>query len=278
MLKDIQNEPDARGVNIQKVGVSRVQMPFVVKKKNGELLPVVADVRFTVALPAKYKGTHMSRFIELLREYGEKTLDERNINALLTEALTRLNATSAFVRFAFKYFVEKTAPVSGGKSLLAVDSFFKGEKTIGRPMRFTMGVQAPYTSLCPCSKEISAFGAHNQRSECRLRLVFREGDCSMSIEDAVTLVDAAASCPVYPLLKREDEKFVTEAAYRNPKFVEDVLRDMVLALRKISGLVFFAVECENFESIHNHNAYAAHEETVTGGSFIAEGNNEQISS
>ncbi len=260
LLKDIQNEADGRGVDIQNVGINNVRMPFLIKKEGGGFLSVVADVRFTVSLPKEYKGTHMSRFIEILTEYGQKPLAEEEMAAILDEALLRLDASTAAIKFSFCYFVEKTAPVSGGKALLDVPCFFVGEKQLNAPLKFTLGVDVPYTSLCPCSKEISAFGAHNQRSVCRMRLSFApEYEC-IYIEEAVRMVDRTASSPVYSLLKREDEKFVTETAYQNPKFVEDMLRDMVLALRPLPGLKYFFVECENFESIHNHNAIATHEE------------------
>ena len=262
MLKDIQSEFDGRGIDIQKVGVNNIRLPFLIKKKGEGFLPVTARTQFTVSLPREYKGTHMSRFIEILRDYGQKPLAEPEMAAILDEALKRLNASSANLRFDFPYFVERIAPVSGGRALLDVDAFFSGEKRPGEPLKFMFGVNVPYTSLCPCSKEISAFGAHNQRSVCRLRLAFADGFPGIYIEDAVELVDRVASSPVYPLLKREDEKFVTETAYQNPKFVEDVLRDMVIALRMLPGIAYFSVECENFESIHNHNAYAAHEEWV----------------
>ena len=260
MLKDIQNEYDQRGITIQNVGVNNVRLPFLIKKETDGFLPVVADVRFTVSLPKEYKGTHMSRFIEILTEYGQKPLAEDEMTAILNEALTRLDASTAAIKFSFCYFVEKTAPVSGGTALLDVPCFFAGEKKLDAPLKFTLGVDVPYTSLCPCSKEISAFGAHNQRSVCRVRLNFAPKYECIYIEEVVRMVDKAASSPVYPLLKREDEKFVTEAAYKNPKFVEDMLRDMVIALRPLPGLKYFSVECENFESIHNHNAIAAHEE------------------
>ena len=152
--------------------------------------------------------------------------------------------------------------MSGRSSVLDLNCFFRGEKRQGEAMQFTLGVEVPYTSLCPCSKEISRYGAHNQRGLMRVQVRFADGVDCIYIEDIAKLMEQQASCPVYPLLKREDEKFVTETAYEHPKFVEDILRDLVLMLRGLDGMAWFSIECENFESIHNHNAYASHEELV----------------
>ena len=179
---------------------------------------------------------------------------------MLTEALERLHAEEAEVSLAFTYFLEKIAPVSGKVSLLDVEASFTGRKRRGMPMRFELGLAMPFTSLCPCSKEISAYGAHNQRSVARVRLRYAEGVPCIYIEELAALLERQGSAPIYPLLKRADEKYVTEAAYENPKFVEDILRDTILALRALPGLAYFSLECENEESIHSHNAFAAHEE------------------
>ena len=225
-------------------------------------MQVAATMRFTVSLPKEYKGTHMSRFIEILNDYALQPIAEEEMSAILEAALMRLNAASATLKIKFKYFVEKVAPVSGKRSLIDLDCSFFGEKQANAPMDFTLGVNVPFTSLCPCSREISEYGAHNQRSVCRLKLQFDNDTECIYIEDLTALIEKEASSPLYSLLKREDEKFVTEAAYNNPKFVEDVLRDVVIALRTLPGLKKFSVVCENFESIHNHNAYASHEETL----------------
>ena len=164
----------------------------------------------------------------------------------------------------FKYFIDKKAPVSGRKSVLDLNCFFLGEKQRGEAMRFTLGVEVPFTSLCPCSKEISRYGAHNQRGLMRVAVRFSEGEECIYIEDLARRMEQQASCPIFPLLKREDEKYVTETAYENPKFVEDILRDLVLMLRGLNGIEWFSIECENFESIHNHSAFASHEEFVEG--------------
>ena len=261
-MRDVQNQADARGIAIQHVGIRDAHLPFLIKTKDGGFQSVLARIQFTVELPEKYKGTHMSRFLEILTPWSQKPLAEPEMDAMLGEALTRLDAQASDVELAFKYFVEKQAPVSGRASLLDYDCRFVGRKRAGEPLDFTLGVDVPFTSLCPCSKEISDYGAHNQRSICRVRVRFAPGHDCILIEDLTSLVEAQGSSPIYPLLKRADEKYVTEAAYDNPKFVEDILRDNVLALRKLDGIAWFSVECENFESIHNHNAYASHEETI----------------
>ena len=261
-MQDVQNRQDKRGIAIQKVGIKEAHLPFLIKTKEGGYQQVLATVRFTVALPSQYKGTHMSRFLEILMPWSKKPLAETEMEAMLSEALERLEAHSAEVELSFKYFVDKVAPVSHRTSVLDLDCCFTGHKEKNKPMEFQLGVEVPFTSLCPCSKEISSYGAHNQRSVARIQLRFKDGYDCIYIEDLAELVEKQGSSPIYPLLKREDEKFVTEAAYENPKFVEDILRDTVLVLRDIEGLGWFSVECENYESIHNHSAYAAHEEEL----------------
>lgn len=262
-MQDVQSRPDARGIAIQRVGVKNVHLPFLIKTKEGGFQSVLARIRFTVALPEEYKGTHMSRFLEILMPWSRKPLAEPELEAMLREALQRLDAQAAEVELAFKYFLDKEAPVSGKRSLLDYDCIFTGRMRRGKPMDFTLGVEVPFTSLCPCSREISAYGAHNQRSLCRASVQFHTGVECIYIEDLAALIERQGSAPIYPLLKRADEKYVTEEAYDHPKFVEDILRDVVLSLRKLPGIARFSVECENFESIHNHNAYASHEETVS---------------
>lgn len=261
-MKDIQNTPDTRGIAIQRVGIKDAKLPFQIKTKEGGYQTVLADIRFTVALPRHLKGTHMSRFMEILSEWGTKPVAEKEMEDILRQAIVHLDADSALLSLGFKYFISKIAPVSGKPSLLDVDCKFIGELTKAGKFIFTLEVDVPYTSLCPCSKEISDYGAHNQRGKMSVTIRFKEDKECIFIEDLVQLMEAQASCPVYPLLKRVDEKFVTEAAFDNPKFVEDILRDLVIALRSLDGQSYFRVECENYESIHNHNAYAAHEESA----------------
>ena len=223
-MQDVQNRKDQRGIAIQKVGIKEAHLPFLIKTKDGSYQQVLARVRFTVALPSQYKGTHMSRFLEILMPWSKKPLAEPEMEAMLAEALERLEAHAAEVELSFKYFVDKIAPVSGKTSVLDLDCSFTGRKEKGAPMEFQLGVEVPFTSLCPCSKEISSYGAHNQRSVARVQLRFKDGYDCIYIEDLAELVEKQGSSPIYPLLKREDEKFVTEAAYENPKFVEDILR------------------------------------------------------
>lgn len=261
-MKDVQNGADERGIDIQRVGVNDVHLPFLVKTKEGSFQSVLATIKFTVDLPMEYKGTHMSRFIEILTEWSQKPIgDESEMEQILDEALERLNAKSAYLKIGFKYFITKEAPVSGKKSVLDLDCLFIGEKKLSGEFEFTLGVAVPFTSLCPCSKEISKYGAHNQRGLMRVRLKYPKGSI-IYIEDLAKLMENQASCPLYPLLKREDEKYVTERAYENPKFVEDILRDLVIALRSLDAVTWFSIECENYESIHNHSAYASHTENV----------------
>ncbi|MEN6413614.1 MAG: GTP cyclohydrolase FolE2 [Veillonellales bacterium] len=260
-VKDVQNRWDERGIAIQKVGVSDVHLPFFIKTKDGSFQSVLAKIILTVELPQQYKGTHMSRFIEILSEWSQKPVSGHEMGCILADTISRLNAKRAHLDIGFKYFIEKAAPVSGLTSMLDFDCLFSASLAKDEPLDFVLGVAAPFTSLCPCSKEISKYGAHNQRGLMKVKLKQRHGHF-IWIEDLAALMETQGSCPVYSLLKREDEKYVTERAYENPKFVEDILRDLVLALRQIQGIQWFEVECENYESIHNHSAYAQHEEFV----------------
>lgn len=260
-MTDVQNQPDNRGIKIQKTGVTKVHLPFFISD-NGEVQQVAAQVRFAVALADNLRGTHMSRLTEILMDWIQRPIKIPDVEKILLEALEKLSTDFAEITFAFKFFVEKLSPVSKKISLSTVDCQFIGELKRGERMKFTLGLSVPFTSLCPCSKEISEFGAHNQRSVCRVKLTFKELD-DVSIKKFVKLIEAQGSAEIFPLLKREDEKFVTEAAYQNPKFVEDILRDVVIALRRVENLFAFEVECENFESIHNHNAFAAQAEVLS---------------
>ena len=253
-MDDVQNQRDERGITIQQTGVNNVCLPFLILGQQ-----VQAKVRFTVSLSKDLRGTHMSRLMEILTDWTVKPLSMSGINDILTEALDKLNTNAAKVHMDFKYFVEREAPISKRKSLLDLNCFFEGE-AVNEQRICTLGVDVPLTTLCPCSREISDFGAHNQRSVCRVRLRFANFDNIISIENLAKLIESQASSPLYSVLKREDEKFVTETAYQNPKFVEDILRDVVIAVRGIEGIKWFSVECDNFESIHNHDAFAYHEE------------------
>lgn len=261
-MEDIQNSVDSRGIEIQHVGVREIHLPFQIRTKEGNFQQVLARICFTVSLPQEYKGTHMSRFMEILNQWSARPIAELEMESILDEAMERLSAASANIEIRFKYFIKKFAPVSGKASFLDLDCGFYGSKGIDNGFKFEFSVEVPSTSLCPCSKSISQYGAHNQRGVMRARVRFREGCECIYIEDLAELMERQASCQLYPLLKREDEKFVTERAYENPKFVEDMLRDLVIAFRELPGLEWFSVSCENYESIHNHNAYASYEEWV----------------
>lgn len=260
-MEDVQSKLDHRGISIQRVGVSQIRLPVQVETKEKSFQSVLATIRMTVDLPQEYKGTHMSRFLEIMHPWSDKTLSSRSVSEILTEMREKLQAETAHFEMDFEYFIDKVAPVSKSKSLLGIRCRFEGTLNSERE-DFILQVAVPVTSLCPCSKEISQYGAHNQRSEIRVRVRYDHQDRYFWIEDLVALLEAQASSPVYPILKRDDEKFVTEKAYENPKFVEDMVRDVVLALRAQPGVVWFQAECENFESIHNHNAYAFQEEDL----------------
>ncbi len=263
-MTDVQNQPDGRGIKIQRTGVTGVHLPFFVAD-GGTTQQVTAQIRFTVALNENLRGTHMSRLMEILTDWTQRPIVIADVEKILLDALEKLSTDFATITMAFKFFTKKKSPVSSRVSLSAVDCEFGGELRRGGRMKFTLGLSVPFTSLCPCSREISDCGAHNQRSLCRVKLTFADADKldAVNIAQLIRLIETQGSAEVFPLLKREDEKFLTEAAYRNPKFVEDILRDVVTALRRVDNLAAFAVECENFESIHNHNAFAAHEEQLT---------------
>lgn len=256
-MKDVQNQADARGIDIQNVGIKGFHMPLLIRTRQGGFQQVMANVSLSVSLPMHFKGTHMSRFIEALIPWGSKPISNAELRSLLVDTCEKLEADQAEVTIAFKYFIEKKAPVSGRSSFMDYDCTFKARRDKDRHT-FLLGVEVPVTSCCPCSKEISDFGAHNQRTLIRATVRFHGG--FLWIEDLVDRLESQGSCQLYPLLKREDEKFVTEKAYENAKFVEDILRDTVIALRNEPLVSWFDVECESMESIHNHSAFAKHTE------------------
>ena len=255
ILTDVQNKEDDRGVDIQRVGIKHVDLPLTVQRKNDSNQIVYASAKASVSLPQKYKGTHMSRFVEVLNDWKNKGLLGVDIKGCVETLVKKLHAKNGEIEFKFKYFIDKKSPVSKIASPMCYDCSFKGVLSDDE-YQFILGVKVPVTTLCPCSKEISNDGAHNQRALVSVKISYPE-DKQIWIEDIVELVENCASCGVYSLLKRPDEKFVTEKAYNNPKFVEDVLRDVVLKLRKNNDIKFFEVECESFESIHNHSAWAS---------------------
>ncbi len=253
-MKDIQNLEDTRKVDIQKVGIKHIELPLIIQRKNKSNQVVCAKARVSVSLPQKYKGTHMSRFVEVLSEWQTKNLLGVDIKGCLEKIIKKLHAQSGELEFKFKYFLDKPAPVTGFTAPMSYECSFEGIMD-GEDYKFILGVVVPVTTLCPCSKEISENGAHNQRAYVSVKVSYDENE-HIWLEDLIELVESCASCPVYPLLKRKDEKFVTEKAWENPKFVEDVLRDVVVKLRKHPSVKHFEVECEAFESIHNHSAWA----------------------
>ncbi|HMB14672.1 MAG TPA: GTP cyclohydrolase FolE2 [Pelovirga sp.] len=249
-MPDLQQSLDERRIAIDKVGVKDIRYPIVVQDKYRERQYTVARVNMYVDLPAHFKGTHMSRFIEVLNLYhGEISVD--NIATILVEMKSRLGADRAHLELDFPYFIEKRAPVSGARGLLEYQCRMVG--TLADQFDFMLEARVPVTSLCPCSKEISARGAHNQRSLVTVRIRYSE---HIWLEDLISWVEECASCEVYALLKREDEKAVTERAYDNPMFVEDMVRAVTEKLAADKRIRWFSIQCENFESIHNHSAYA----------------------
>jgi GTP cyclohydrolase I len=250
-MPDMQKSRDTRKIAIDKVGVKDISYPIVVMDKNKAFQQTVARVNMYVDLPHHFKGTHMSRFIEILDAYREKiALDKMEI--ILQKMKEKLGASSAHLEIQFPYFIEKKAPVSGAKGLMEYDCTFNA--SLGSSYDFILGVKVPVTSLCPCSKELARFGAHNQRSVMTVRVRYRE---FIWIEDLIEIIESCGSSPVYSMLKREDEKFVTEQAYENPRFVEDMVRDATQKLSAMDNITWFSIEAENYESIHKHSAYAA---------------------
>lgn len=260
---DVQNMKDDRGIEIQRVGVKDVNLPFQIRMKNGGLQQVQGKVTISVSLPHQFKGTHLSRFMELLMAWSEKPIAGKEIRQLLAELCANLEVAAAEISLKFRYFLPLMAPVSQTVGYLDYLGEFKG--SLIQPENlfdYQLGAEIPVLSLCPCSKEISRFGAHNQRAVIRTMVRFSYPGKILWLEELIDLLKEQGSCPVYPVLKREDEKYVTETAYQNPKFVEDILRDSVIALRSEPRIKWFQVEVESFESIHNHSAFASHVEKV----------------
>ena len=264
-LPDHASERDERALAIDKVGIKDLAYPIQVLDRNNEVQHTVARVNLYVSLPHEFKGTHMSRFIEVLNaRRGEMTI--RNMPSILTDIQRRLEADDAHIELSFPYFISKRAPVSGVESLMEYGCTFRASKR-GPHVDFVLAVRVPVKSLCPCSKAISDRGAHNQRSLVDVEV--RSSDF-IWIEDVVAAVERCASAPLFALLKREDEKYVTELAYDNPKFVEDLVRDSVIALRQLPGVRWLKVAAENQESIHNHSAYAEIEWSAEDGRGVQE--------
>jgi len=257
-IEDVQNRPDSRNIPINKVGIKDIRHPFVFVDKEGHQQATVGTFQMSVNLPHHQKGTHMSRFIALLNE-DCKELSMQGFPSLLENMTELLEAETGYITAEFLYFVNKSAPVTGVKSLLDYQVKIDGQWSKSGS-KVNVKLVIPVTSLCPCSKKISDYGAHNQRSHITVDAV-TTGD--IFVEDIIQLVEKQASSELYSLLKRPDEKFVTERAYDNPKFVEDVVRDIANALNSDERILSYVLEAENFESIHNHSAYAVIENNKT---------------
>ncbi len=250
---DIQNQRDYRNIPIDKVGIKELRYPIKVRDKKNGLQSTVASISMYVDLPHEYKGTHMSRFVEMLHLFKSQVSLE-SMTDILENMKKTLEAQSAHIEVTFPYFIEKKSPVTASKGLMDYTCSIIGSSTSDdKSSDLILKVGIPITSVCPCSKEISDFGAHNQRGEVLVSARFKK---FIWMEEIIELVESAASCDVFSVLKREDEKYVTERAYQNPKFVEDLVRDVAKSLIEDDNITWFSVSAENFESIHNHSAYA----------------------
>mgnify|MGYP003965278035 FL=1 len=250
-MADVQSSTDTRQISIDKVGIKDIRHPVVIRDRTGKDQHTVATFNMYVSLPQHFKGTHMSRFVRILNQHDfEITID--SFKKMLSEMVETLEAETGHIETTFPFFVNKKAPVSKIESLIDYEVTFIGEIIDGEPV-INVKVLVPATSLCPCSKEISAYGAHNQRSHITVNA---RTNGFVWIEDIIDLVEQEASCELFGLLKRPDEKYVTERAYDNPKFVEDLVRDVANRLNNDDRIGSYTLEAENFESIHNHSAYA----------------------
>jgi len=252
-MPDVQASTDTRKIAIDKVGVRHITYPITLHcPATGGVQHTVARVNMYVGLPHHQKGTHMSRFLEVLNKHHDELRSDQ-IMDVCRDMKERLEAEDAHLELRFPYFIHKKAPITGAPGMLDIEVTFIASSN--ERDEFIMGLKVPAQSLCPCSKQISDYGAHNQRCEIEVKVRFAEGQF-MWIEELFEIVEQAASAPVFAVLKRPDEKWVTEAAYDNPKFVEDIVRDLAVALNREDRIVWYQVNSENFESIHNHNAYA----------------------
>ncbi len=261
-LEDVQRSVDTRGIAIQQVGVKQVDLPLNILQKDGHPQRVAASVSLSVKLPAEAKGSHLSRFMIQLAHYYQNHAFCYDLKNFLEDTQERLETDAAYLKMDFRYFIEKKAPVTDYQAPMAYPCRFEASLEAGQPYQFVLGVEIPIATLCPCSKAISEYGAHNQRAiiHARMALSMADDHQVLWIEDLIDKLEECGSCPVYPILKREDEKYVTERAYDNPKFVEDVIRDCILVLRGLPIVQGFELNIEAFESIHGHNAWASHRE------------------
>ncbi len=249
-MRDIQNEQDTREIPLQKVGVRNVKYPVSVLDKSRKTQATTAVVDLFVNLPHNFKGTHMSRFIQIFHKYHTDITMQHFLD-MLEEIRVKLDAQMAYGSIKFPYYIEKKAPVSGSEGIMEYNCSYEATCECDE-RKFYVSIEVPIATLCPCSKAISEYGAHNQRGTVKVRLLYSD---FFWIEDVISMIENCASTPLYSVLKRQDEKFVTEHAYDNPRFVEDVVREVYLGLKE-QGFKWFSVEAETEESIHNHNAYA----------------------
>ena len=250
LVEDVQSRADTRQIPINRVGIKDITHPVKVRDRSTGEQHTIANLNMYVNLPHNFKGTHMSRFLEVL--HHEREISVESFRTMLDEMTQRLEADAGHIEMTFPFFVMKKAPVSGVESLMDYRASLTGERRNG-VTEMWVRVQVPVTSLCPCSKKISDYGAHNQRSHVSISARVR---AHMWIEELIDIAESEASCELYGILKRPDEKYVTEKAYDNPKFVEDLVRDVAVRLNREDRIAAYVVEAENFESIHNHSAYA----------------------
>lgn len=248
-LKDVQNEKDYRGIYLRKVGIKNIYWPIKIITKNRDYQSTVANIDISVDLREDLRGTHMSRFVEVLNSID--SLNPENLERILQEVREKLKADSSHIKIVFPFFIFKKAPVSQINSPNMIECIIEAE--LDKKLDMIIGVKVPIHTLCPCSKEISEYGAHNQRAVAEIYVRSKK---LIWFEDLVDIAEKSASAPIYSLLKRPDEKYITETAYNNPKFVEDVVRDIVSELEKEPKISWYRVEVTSFESIHNHNAFA----------------------
>lgn len=250
-IKDVQSIKDNRHVYINKVGIKNVRYPVIIKNGDSDPQNTIARINLFVYLPEDRKGTHMSRFLEIINEHNQ--IDISHPEYILREVKERLNTSGAYIDLRFPFFLEKEAPVTKRKSMMDYYISFKSSLNKNDELHTIFEIEVPVTTLCPCSKEISDFGAHSQRGIVNLSLITTE---IIDIKKMIKLVEESASCDLYPILKREDEKYVTEKAYSKPVFVEDLVRNISLKMEEVENILYYKCEVENYESIHKHNAYA----------------------
>jgi len=252
-LKDTQNEKDYRNINIDNVGIEDLEYPIRIKDKQNQIQSTVAKIKMSVALPKQFRGTHMSRFLEIIHEYFD-VISIIKLKEIVQAMLDKFDADESSIEISFPYFIEKEAPVSKIKSFLSYRCRLIAEKK--KNFDLILEVTVPIHSFCPCSREISKYGGHNQRGAIKVQVRMSN---LILIEELVQLAEESASAEIYSLMKRMDEKYITEKAYENPRFVEDIIREMVIKLEKDDRVSWYNVRVKNFESIHNHNAFASHE-------------------